>query len=354
MNKESVIKFATSAGILLDLSISNATWLNGSCPLAPWTHESGRDGNPSFGISYGENTTKSAFNCYSCKHHGSFSKLISMLARFRETPALNKLAAQIEVAEADVGKQLPPFEQRDYQKHKEAPAAKPVAGGFPLAAYHKDSLAYLKERGVTLYDSICLDIRYDTRAQRVLFPVYDIDKQFAGYTGRLIDPSLVSRKNPKVRDYYGLKKKNLLLSAPRGPISQMFYKHSATRFKGYDKAIIIVEGLFDYARLYSLGFHRVAALLGSVVTPEKVRIIERWGCPIIWMTDPDDAGEACLLGLYDPLTDMHKYTTGALWLLRNSVPQFTVKYPRPLDPGDTKLTRKELFKMLEDAELHTS
>ena len=60
MNLEQVKQFALAVGTKVENH--SGDWAACCCPLAPFTHDSGRDSHPSFAIRHGDNL-ESIFNC---------------------------------------------------------------------------------------------------------------------------------------------------------------------------------------------------------------------------------------------------------------------------------------------------
>jgi hypothetical protein len=202
---------------------------------------------------------------------------------------------------------------------------------------------YLSGRGIRYPYPALLGLRFDAFQQRILFPCYDEEGRFRGFTGRSILPEKrLDKKNPKVRDYFGLNKRELLLGLP---------KHLSENRPGPK---LIVEGLFDYARLVSFGYFSSKAILGTSLTDEKVDILLSSQEPVMLFMDNDLAGWQAAFGLFDE-EDNHDTSNAWAYRLYKEIPVWIVPYKqRKLngqDPGS--LTREEVQESIEHAWLFT-
>jgi DNA primase len=166
---------------------------------------------------------------------------------------------------------------------------------------------YLLARGILDETAEDLGLRVDPNnhgVERVLFPVYAPDGRFYGYSGRATNDSAV----PKVRDYFGLDKRLLLLGS-----------HLVVPARG--ALLILVEGLFDYAIVSQLG-HPVVASMHARLTEPQAQILREFGLPVVVFYDNDKAGKEGV----DIAVDA----------LRGFVPVLGVSYPKGKqfkDPG---------------------
>jgi hypothetical protein len=184
---------------------------------------------------------------------------------------------------------------------------------------------YLSGRGIHFPHTALLGLRVDTFQKRILFPCYDEQERFRGFTGRSVMPAeSYDRFNPKIRDYFGLNKRELFLRLPESIRSR---KNSPT---------IIVEGLFDYARLVSLGYTSSMAILGTALTEEKIDILLARQQPVMFFMDNDLAGWQAVFGVKD---EDDEWDTQNAWAYRlyQEIPVWIVPYRSRLlkgeDPG---------------------
>lgn len=316
-----------------DLKKQRSGWLDFRCPLAPYTHASGTDKSMSAGAKINDSGL-SAWVCHACKHHGRISSLVRQVSRFtsREFPGL--------ALEADLAEALPALSSDfgDFENAYSADNPEPLseaahAGLFPDAWSCSDSRAYLLARKISEQTSTGLGLLFDEEQRRVLFPVRDCNNALWGYTGRAVD----SETKPKIRDYYGLPKRRLILGENRWV---------------QGKPILIVEGLFGYAHLVELGIEsvcNVGAILGSVLTPEKASRLAAWDSNVFLMLDNDDAGDIGLFG-YVKADGTRDIDTSAVNRLLGYVPVYVPTWPQGKTDPD-QLTYEDVTELLGNTEL---
>ncbi len=118
---------------------------------------------------------------------------------------------------------------------------------------------------------------YDRFRNRIMFPIFDINMQVAGFGGRVMDDSM-----PKY------------MNSPETPVynkSRILYGlHAAKqecRIKGF---VYIVEGYFDFLSLFQHGIKNCVASLGTALTSDHVRILKGYAEKMILVFDSDAAG----------------------------------------------------------------
>jgi DNA primase len=207
-----------------------------------------------------------------------------------------------------------------------------VGDAYDPAWGEPDARTYLVSRGITEEAAGNLALAWDDQQRRVLFPVRDEEGRLFGWTGRAVD----DERQPKVRDYQGLPKRHMILGAERWRGAP-----------GRNWPLVLVEGLFGYAHLVSLGVEGrcdVGALLGTVFTPEKLAMVRQRYQPTYLLMDDDDAGDACLFGKVE--RDATR-TGGAIAALVDHVPLYVPQWPAGKGDPD-ELTTEELETMLRE------
>ncbi|MCP3941513.1 MAG: DNA primase [Desulfobacteraceae bacterium] len=118
---------------------------------------------------------------------------------------------------------------------------------------------------------------YDRFRNRLMFPIFDINMQVAGFGGRVMDDAM-----PKY------------MNSPETPIyskSRILYGlHAAKQYCRQEGIVHIVEGYFDFLSLYQHGVKNTVASLGTALTQEQVRILKGYASKMILVFDSDDAG----------------------------------------------------------------
>lgn len=247
-------------------------WVSIPCPFARWTHERGTDNKPSAGISVTEPGEHSIFNCFTCgqETRGPLARMLSLLEDY-SGDSYSDLKDSIYDDEEFSGF-LPDWGSRRRRTIVDRTEVNDDYLELYSPAYGH---WYLEQRGITddtvgrlglLVDDA--DSRGD---ERILFPVRHRDGVLAGITGRATDDTV----EPKVRDYHGLKKEQVLLGL-----------HTIANVSEY---IVIVEGLFDYAVMQQYGYAAVATMFAGM-TDTQSRLLIDLGIPIVLFYDNDMAG----------------------------------------------------------------
>ena len=345
MNEDSLRQYASQLGIRCATPVSASGWLQAPCPFAPYTHERSADTSPSFGLRVNEEGP-SVYKCFACKSHGSIPNLCFALGRARGVNYhdLGMASQRTELSLADSS-----LERLSWNAWDTAPVSnetQPPLGTKDYDAVYSSAVGhpYLSARQIGWKATLRLNLRYDSYQKRILFPVYDTRQRLRGFSGRSIIPdSLRPNEFPKVRDYRNLRKRNYLLG------EHLIRPEKLRR-------IIVVEGLFDFARMLSLGIPGVVCLLGSELSPSKRHTLLQWNLPVVWFVDNDEGGRQFLFGPADPETKAYNQK-GVLNRLYGEIPQFTVQYPAwAKDPGYTpgaeNLTHANVCCMLEEADLY--
>lgn len=300
-------------------SLKRTRWLNISCPFAPFTHHSGSDTNPSFGITINDDG-KSNYKCLACGLKGRLSALPSRLGGYRKED-YSRIRHWAEMAELQATISKPVVDWESDHTHEEQLDEK-------VRTKHTDgsirrypnvvSLPYLQQRGIRWPTPLTLDLRFDSYQSRILFPCYDRNGKFAGFTGRSIRKERTySKANPKVRDYFGLDKRTLFLRLPHQRVGPK----------------VISEGLIDFAKAVQSGFRNAHAILGTALTPEKVDILIEEGDPVYFFMDNDLAGWQSLFGVFNGDDELEVDNAWAFRLYRE-IPVWIVPYDTPFDGTD--------------------
>nr|WP_319394495.1 DNA primase [uncultured Desulfobacter sp.] len=137
-------------------------------------------------------------------------------------------------------------------------------------------------RGVAIGSGLVLEKKqkngfYDRFRNRLIFPIFDINMQVAGFGGRVMDDSM-----PKY------------MNSPETPVyskSRILYGlHAAKQACRRQGQVFIVEGYFDFLSLYQHGIQNCVASLGTALTREHVRILKGYATTMTLVFDSDEAG----------------------------------------------------------------
>ena len=120
---------------------------------------------------------------------------------------------------------------------------------------------------------------YDIYKNRIMFPLYDLEGNVVGFSGRIYNQKGESKYiNTKETEIF---KKGELL----------YNYHIAKKEARKEKNIIVVEGFMDVIRLSTIGIVNVVATMGTAVTKYQLNLIQKLAPNITLMFDGDKAGE---------------------------------------------------------------
>ena len=280
------------------------------CPLATWQHPNGRDDRPSMSIKVNP-VGDSPCMCWSaaCGWTGTFVQLIKMRNHF----AGGKYDEAVELAESlersDLQARLDAIFNPEPEDETEVTfddgMLLPFARRVPRYAIDPPP----KGRGLTIDACKYWELGFDETGNRLVVPVRNTEHDLVGLMGR----SIYAEQQPKWLAYWNFKKGQYLYGEDK--VDQTLDK------------VIVVEGMPDVWTPWQYGIRNVVALLGSKLTTWHERKLLRWGLPVYWMLDGDDAGR--------------KGTAQCVGQLRGKIRQFTVICAEGKDPG--KIVDKQEF-----------
>lgn len=122
---------------------------------------------------------------------------------------------------------------------------------------------------------------YDRFRGRIMFPIWDVHGNVAGFTGR----QLV--ENPEAGGKY--------VNTPQTPVydkSRVLYGLNKAKMEIKAKdLVVIVEGQMDVIACHQAGMKNVVAASGTALTPDQVRLLLRYTAHAAMAFDADSAGE---------------------------------------------------------------
>lgn len=275
MSPEAAKKLLTLLGCKPEYN--GGAWVRCSCPLAPFTHPSGKDTHPSFAVNVEE--SKPFYTCYTCQA-GGLSELIGALEMHcQKQPAFKaryhfKEARELLDGIENTIDPLPEFTEFQHvsKKFEEWPTY--FLDSFLNADKNAEAMKYLMKRGVTLSQVHAHQIKYDTQARRVVFPYWNVYGKLAGMRGRAIDEGA----KLKHYDYTWNGVNNASMVWYNEPVLQA------------EKPIVLVEGQFDCLAVERIYPHVVANLTAKPSEQKKKRLLQSPG--VILMLDNDVTGYA--------------------------------------------------------------
>ncbi|HML24080.1 MAG TPA: DNA primase [Aggregatilinea sp.] len=157
------------------------------------------------------------------------------------------------------------------------------------ALQHLQMLGYTQdevvEAGVAILNEEKGSI-YDRFRHRLMIPIRDERGRTVGFGARGLDKDAV----PKY------------LNSPQGPLfdkSRLLYGlDMARRAIRETETVVVVEGYMDAIQAHQAGFHNVVAQMGTALTEDQLRQLDKYATRLILALDPDAAGaNATLRGL---------------------------------------------------------
>ncbi len=304
--------------------------------LCPFHNETA----PSFSV----DEQKQVYHCFGCKAGGSVIQFVMDIERLSFPEAVAFLADQLHMPLPEMQND-PAYEKRRSLKERIYLANKAAARLYHQHLWQAEGaqiLLYLQKRGLS--DAVIrrfgigaappsasvgralmeqgftedellaagLLLRREGRAfdmfrNRAMFPIIDAYGNLLGFGGRAMGDAMPKYLNtsdtPAFNKRYTVFAANMLRKA-RG----------LTR-------IILVEGYMDVVALSQFGVEGVAATLGTALTPEQARLLNRYAPEVHLAYDGDKAGQKAILRGLDVLEAEH-------------VPARVLDFPGGLDPDE--------------------
>lgn len=254
-------------------------WVRASCPLAPFTHKSGKDSNPSFGIRL-EPGERPFFHCFSCMS-GSLEDLIGTLELYvSQQPHkahlydLKTARTILDNADFDIAP-LPEFSEfggGNKAVFEEWPQW--YIESFMPWQFSEPAFQYLKKRGVTGEQAKRFDLRFDSKRQMVVHPYKNVYGKLAGARGRSIHGG---KGHAGHYDYTWNDTNN----------AQMVWYNEPVLASG--EPVVVVEGQYDVYAVDRAYPYVVGNLTAKPVAAKMDKLAHTpW---VILLNDNDEAGQ---------------------------------------------------------------
>lgn len=267
MDKITVKQFAQLIGTKIE-GVSSAGWLQARCPLAPWTHDSGKDSSPSFAIE-SKPGKRSRFYCFACEG----GDLYTLLQRLKELGAqLPKYklgeAMKLVVAEddEDVVQSIREYGERPPKEDDDGNndaifSEKQLAQWGPAWANLEARAALVQKRQMGEAVATALDLRYNHKLHGVTFPIRDFDGRLCGLRTRRLTPGDDEPSYHMHKNYEG--HYNRLV----------WYGEDTVDFS---KPVLMVESVFDRAAVWPIYRNVVAPLTVGMGEPKIRRMTDAY------------------------------------------------------------------------------
>lgn len=161
----------------------------------------------------------------------------------------------------------------------------PQLSNYDLSSLHKAGIINFYESDVTDPTSR-YEHPYDYFRNRILFPIFNLRGKVVGFGGRIIPGGLTEYSDGKEPPVYLNSPESAAFS--KGNILYGLYQ--AKDYIVKEKKVCIVEGYMDVLLLFQEGVRFVVAPLGTALTEQQIRLLNRFTERIYLMFDPDDAG----------------------------------------------------------------
>jgi hypothetical protein len=344
MRESDVKQFLRLCGIKDSQMVCERGYVNSICPLSPWTHESGRDTRPSFGIKVNDDG-ESMYYCFSCQTDGR--NLSWMLHNFwlfeKEYPyELAQFFAEHEIFRNPENDEhmfnSDPWGRETKEIVIPEPLPMSVVSRFPLLQGAGDApssscLSYLTyERNLEPTVIFYSGVRYDPSNRTVIYPMTSRKGEIYLLRARSIFEKKMWTISPKVLN---------LPEDTKFPTLRQFGAWFGLDLVDWTKPIMIVEGGEDRLRLLSLGYWNVVASMTTGFTDAQLQSLLSAPALIVGYDD-DKAGQDSYVKI------LSKY--------RKDVPIFRVHWKEAgigskgepcKDAGDL-VSKEQLFKVLEN------
>jgi DNA primase len=250
----------------------NGDELRGRCPI----HKG--EGERSFHV----NTSKSAFQCFSCKAHGNVLDFVAAMEQGSVRDAALKLKDWFKVGESGEIAIAPVPEKYIEQKENilDTAASGPINPPLSFELRVDHSHDYGQSRGLRLetleYFGAGLCLSKGMFAGRFIIPLHNEAGELVGYAGRAVDETQPKYLFPS-RDK-GFHKSHLL-----------FNLHRVLKDMPTEKRVVLVEGFFSTMKIAQAGF-ACLGLLGSSLSEAQEEFLCGNFNSVVVMMDGDDAG----------------------------------------------------------------
>lgn len=313
-------------------------WIMTTCPLAKWTHASGTDRHPSFGIR--ESVGISGVHCFSCGLQGGMLKLVKEFGGYAVRDGLWTEETVQQMTDFVLLAEMEDTVESHVNKVTEVVIAEPLRQC--LNKPHE----YFASRGITegmveKWGLGYIDRFFDERTMsemrsRVLFPVYEKQGtrlELKGIVGRTVDGEEPKYKNAppsfqKTRHLYGgwLIEEQRKLIVVEGPVD----------------CIVLNERLSE-AGLADEFF--AVALMGADPNKLQLSLLKEYADEVICMLDNDPSGMLGNKKLIDGL-ESHVVVSVVLWKDEHKDPDQAGEYAIEMIRNRVTVLEHRLSKVL--------
>jgi DNA primase len=277
------------------------------CPF----HKGGEERKPSFSV----NLESGLWHCFTChigptdrhgvmRDGGNLRQLLEML-RVPQTT----IEASLKIIEPDLEQQrhLYQVEQRNFFSDRDPFKADSVLPEAILGVYRFLPTKLVND-GFSAELLQDMEIGYDRRLNRIMFPLRDMYGNLAGFSGGVTP--LTQQQHPKYHVYQGRRFDQLNGRWIPGDFGEWFDKQfpdyvcqnhdflwnfdrvypNILPMSDRDATVFVVEGFKACLWMIMAGFVNTVGLMGSYISDRQQKMLHRLGCNVVLFLDNDKAG----------------------------------------------------------------
>jgi len=283
------------------------------CPF----HKGGSENRPSFSV----NLEKGLFHCFTegcpASKGGDIKRLLRLLGVARHIIDAETSTIQPVL---DRNRQIHDFTEKHFFSDKDPYKADVVLPEALVGVYDHTPTA-LTEKGFDTQLLADMEIGYDKKRQRIMYPIRDVYGGLVGYSGG----ATISSQQPKYHVYEGCRKRRdgTVIPSDYGSwFDEMFPTYhlenrkyiwnlnriypSLVGMSDGQGTLFITEGFKACLWMIQSGFSNTVALMGSSLTRYQKRILERLGVTFVLCLDNDSAGIEAALTIGDQLWEVSR------------------------------------------------
>ena len=279
MRDDLIPKFVHALGSKLG-NKTDKVWI-AECPMAPWTHQSGRDQNPSFAVFRGPGATG---NCFSCSAPGNLGALVLDIRRRNKLNPSGKVydfGGALEILDAQAKDEplilddgVPSYDELAALPPKSSVAVWPESflDKFEDAYTETQVHPYLASRAINCTTARRLDLKWDAKLGRVCFPLRDYHTRLCGLHGRAVSEDT----QPKYWFYPW-----------QGHTNPQVW--TGEHWLDFEKTAVVTESVFDLARVYPIWPNVITPRMAGLSDAQLKRLDGL--THIVTLFDSDKAGD---------------------------------------------------------------
>lgn len=171
------------------------------------------------------------------------------------------------------------YSKQNNQKQKQSKSEAVILSDDYMDRYelNEDKLAIWEEEGISKESIKRFNIKYDSFANRIVYPIRNIYGEIVNIGGRTLDENYKEKKLRKYTYYF-----------PWGDGMDLIYGlYENLEYVSKSKEIIIFEGCKSVLMSDTWGIKNAGALLTSHLNPNQMRILARLGVNVVFALDED-------------------------------------------------------------------